>query len=236
MRHRIALAILTIVVLVVSAFAGAARTQTEPLTIYAAASLTDVFRSFDPSAALQLRRLERARNADPERRARGHLRVRGAAQHAAPLRAGTRRQARHVHLEPARADRPEVEPGRPPFRIRPEAEAGQARRRRRGGAGRRLHANGAAQDGAHLRPLQGREPGDRRARRHRQGRTRAGGRGLRVRDGRARRERPGHGDPDPGLGAAARALRDRRRVEVDEEGGCSGMDQDTALGRRVRQR
>ena len=49
MRHRIALAILTIVVLVASAFAGTARTQTEPLTIYAAASLTDVFRAFDPA-------------------------------------------------------------------------------------------------------------------------------------------------------------------------------------------
>ena len=49
MRHRIALAILTIVVLVASAFAGTARTQTEPLTIYAAASLTDVFRALDPA-------------------------------------------------------------------------------------------------------------------------------------------------------------------------------------------
>ena len=49
MRHRIALAILTVVVLVASAFAGTARTQTEPLTIYAAASLTDVFRALDPA-------------------------------------------------------------------------------------------------------------------------------------------------------------------------------------------
>jgi len=49
MGHRIALAILTVVLLVASAFAGAARTQTEPLTIYAAASLTDVFRALDPA-------------------------------------------------------------------------------------------------------------------------------------------------------------------------------------------
>jgi molybdate transport system substrate-binding protein len=49
MRHRIALAILTIVVLMASAFAGSARTQTGPLTIYAAASLKDVFRSFGPA-------------------------------------------------------------------------------------------------------------------------------------------------------------------------------------------
>ena len=44
-----ALAILTVVVLVASAFAGTASTQTEPLTIYAAASLTDVFRVLDPA-------------------------------------------------------------------------------------------------------------------------------------------------------------------------------------------
>ena len=49
MRHRITLAILTIVVLVASAFAGTARTQAGPLTIYAAASLTDVFRTLDPA-------------------------------------------------------------------------------------------------------------------------------------------------------------------------------------------
>ena len=49
MRHRIALAILTVVVLVASAFAGTARTQANPLTIYAAASLTDVFRALDPA-------------------------------------------------------------------------------------------------------------------------------------------------------------------------------------------
>ena len=49
MRQRIALAIVTIVVLVASAFAGTARTQSEPLTIYAAASLTDVFRALDPA-------------------------------------------------------------------------------------------------------------------------------------------------------------------------------------------
>ena len=42
--------------------------------------------------------------------------------------------------------------------------------------------------------------------------------------------RSGDGDPDPGLGAAARALRDRCRVELDEEGGCTGVDQDAPLG------
>ncbi len=139
-----------------------------------------------PDAAVQLRRLEHARDADPERRAGGHLRVGGAPEHAAALQAGARRQAGHVHLESARADRPEVEPGGHPLRLRPEAQAGEARDRRRGRARRRLHAHRAAQDGPHVRALEGREPGDGRARGHRQGRARAGGRGLRLRHGRAR--------------------------------------------------
>src|SRR6476620_4088423 len=49
MGHRIALAIPTVLLLVASAFPGAARTQTEPLTIYAAASLTDGVRALDPA-------------------------------------------------------------------------------------------------------------------------------------------------------------------------------------------
>ena len=39
------------------------------VTVYAAASLTDVFPKIDPTATVQLRRLERARHADHERRA-----------------------------------------------------------------------------------------------------------------------------------------------------------------------
>lgn len=47
MRQRLATAIVAVAVLAASVFAASARTQAEPLTIYAAASLTDVFRSFD---------------------------------------------------------------------------------------------------------------------------------------------------------------------------------------------
>ena len=47
MKKRIAAAVLAIVA--ASIFASGARTQTDPLTIYAAASLTDVFRAFDPA-------------------------------------------------------------------------------------------------------------------------------------------------------------------------------------------
>ena len=47
MRKRIAPVV--IAALTAASLASGARTQTEPLTIYAAASLTDVFRSFDPN-------------------------------------------------------------------------------------------------------------------------------------------------------------------------------------------
>ena len=60
-------------------------------------------------AALQLRRLERARDPDQERRTGRHLRLGRAGQHAAALRRGHRRQAGHLHGQPARADRAEVE-------------------------------------------------------------------------------------------------------------------------------
>ena len=65
-----------------------------------------------PGAEVQLRRLERARDADQARRAGRHLRLGCTAQHAAALRGGHRRQAGHVHGEPARVDRAEVEPRR----------------------------------------------------------------------------------------------------------------------------
>ena len=44
-------------------------------------------------------------------------------------------------------------------------------------------------------------------------------------DGRAGGRGPRLGHPHPGVGAAARAVRDRRRLEVVEEGGSAGMDQ-----------
>ena len=138
-------------------------------------------------AALQLRRLEHPRDADPERRPGRHLRVGRAAQHAATLLGRARREARHLHLEPARADRAAVEPGGDPLGLRPEAEAGQARDLRPGRARRRVHADGAAQDGAHLGALEGRQPGVRRARGDGQGRARPGRRRLRLRHGRAGR-------------------------------------------------
>ena len=48
MVRRLALSIIAVLLLATSAFAATARTQAQPLTIYAAASLTDVFRSLDP--------------------------------------------------------------------------------------------------------------------------------------------------------------------------------------------
>lgn len=49
MRTRLTLFVLALAVLAGSALATTARSQSEPLTIYAAASLTDVFRALDPA-------------------------------------------------------------------------------------------------------------------------------------------------------------------------------------------
>jgi molybdate transport system substrate-binding protein len=48
-RTRLAAALLFTALLAASAFTAGARTQAEPLTIFAAASLTDVFRNLDPA-------------------------------------------------------------------------------------------------------------------------------------------------------------------------------------------
>ena len=229
MRHRIALAILTIVVLVASAFAGTARTQTEPLTIYAAASLTDVFRALDPAQKYSFagsNTLEtQIRNGAPadifaSAAPLNTQRLFGQGLVDKPVTFTSNRLALIVPKSNPADLHSVYDLKRKPVKL-------VICRRRR--SGRCVYPHRAAQDGADLRPVQGREPGDRRPRCHGQGRTRAGRRGLRVRHGRACRERPGHGDPNPGVGAAARALRDRCRVQIDEEGGCSGMDQDTAL-------
>jgi len=47
MRNRIALFVVSVALVLASVFAAGARSQSDPLTIYAAASLTDVFRTFD---------------------------------------------------------------------------------------------------------------------------------------------------------------------------------------------
>ena len=190
-----------------------------------------------PGPAVQLRGLEHARDADPERRAGGHLRLGGAAQHAAPLPSNASSRGRS-RSRPTGSSLivPRSNPAGIHSRVRPAAQAGEARDRRRRGAGRRLHAHGAAQDGADVGALEGREPGVRREGRDRQGRARPGRRRLRLRRPTRGRSRPGDRDPDPGLGAAARPLRDRRRVEVDEQGGRAGMDQEASSRRGDRRR
>src|SRR6185312_418025 len=72
--------------------------------------------------------------------------------------------------------------------------------------------------------LEGGQPGVGREGRRRQGRARAGRRRLRLRHRREAGRARGHCDPDPGLGTAARALRDRRRRVVAAERGraCLG--------------
>ena len=111
--------------------------------------------------ALQLRWFERARDADPQRRTGRRLRVGGAAQHAAPLQAEPRGEARHVHVQPPRAHRPAVEPRGDQVAVRPAAQAGQARDLRSGRAGRRIHEDGHQEDGAVVGSVEGRRPGAR---------------------------------------------------------------------------
>ena len=134
-------------------------------------------------AAVQLRRLRDARDADPKRRACRSLRVCSPAQHAAAVQTGPRRQARDLHLESARAHRPELEPRRHPHALRPQAQARQARRRRPGRPRRGVHADGAEEDGPELGALEGGQPGARRAGRHEQGGARPGRRRLRLHHG-----------------------------------------------------
>ena len=69
-------------------------------------------------------------------------------QHAAAVRRRPRREACHLHRQPARADRAEIEPGRDHVRLRPEDEGRQARDRELRRAGRERHAHGAEEDGA----------------------------------------------------------------------------------------
>ena len=174
MARRFVLAVVAVVLLATSAFAATARTQAEPLTIYAAASLTDVFRALDPAQSYSFagsNTLEtQIKNGAPA----------DIFASAAPL--NTQRLFRAGLVDKPvtfTANRlalivPQVEPGGHPLRLRPQAEAGQARDRRAGGAGRRLHANGAPQDGADLGAVEGREPGVGRPGGHRQGRARPG--------------------------------------------------------------
>ncbi len=92
------------------------------------------------------------------------------------------------------------------------------------------------QDGAELGALQGRQPGVRREGRHGKGGARPGRRGLRLRDGRPTRRLAGHGHPHPRLGTAADPVRDRRRGEVGQQGGRPRLDQTAALAQGAEQR
>src|SRR5207248_5572002 len=135
-----------------------------------------------------------------------------------PRRAGA--QAGRVRDEPARRDRPALEPGWDPVRLRPPARGREARRGRRERPDRVVHAA----DPRHARdyerrPAQRGQRGDRREGDRREGRARGGGRWLRVRD---RREGGCVEGPDAwtaGLGPAPDPVRDRRRLR-DEPRRC----------------
>ena len=188
-------------------------------------------------AAVQLRRLEHARDADPERRAGRSLRLGRTAQRAAPLqsRGWSRSRSRSRRTASRSSCRGRIRPGsrsvydlkRKPVKLVVAGAAVPV------GAYTRTVLR---KTGPLLRSRQGREPGDGRARGHEQGRARAGRRRLRLRDRRARSGGSGHRHPHPGVGAAARAVRDRRRLQLVEEGGGARVDQDDSCRRAARRR
>ena len=90
-----------------------------------------------------VRRLERARHADPQGRTRGRVRLREHDAPEGPEQGRLLLEAGRLHAQHARRDRAEVEPGEHQQRLRP-AEAGrQGRDRGLRRAGRQLHAAGA---------------------------------------------------------------------------------------------
>ena len=159
MRSRLALLLVALVVGVTAvAGAGARSTATPPLTIYAAASLTDVFRAFDPAQNFSFagsNALEtQIRNGAPA----------DIFASAAPL--NTQRLFRAGLVDKPvtfTANRlalivPKSNPAGIRTDLRPPQQAGEARGRRPGRAGRRVHDHRAAEDGALERAEQGRQP------------------------------------------------------------------------------
>ncbi len=193
--------------------AGAASAATHAqITVFAAASLTDVFPQIDSGERYSFggsntlsAQIQQGAPADVFASANMTLPERAA-------REGALLEARRLHAQHARDRRADVEPGRHPQRLRPDAERHQARRRRLGRARRQLHAP----DPQEHEPVVGRaqerrQPGDGRARGAREGRARRGRRRLRLRHRRQDRARQGEGGQGAGLGAAEGPVRDLRR-------------------------
>ena len=206
-------ALLALVVVALLAPRGR-RARATQLTVYAAASLTDVFPKIDSSRALLLRRLEPARGADPAGRARRRLRLREHDAAEPALREGAVLEAGRVHAQHARRSSCR---SANPAGIRSVYDltkrGREARRRRTGRAGRQLHAAGAEEHEPRGRGAEERrQPGDGRARgARRRSRSARPTRASSTRP--TRRTVPGQvtDDQGAGVGAAEGAVRHLRR-------------------------
>ena len=233
MSHRLASLVLALVVTAFAATAATARTTAaSPLTIYAAASLAQVFKVLDPapnysfagSNALETQ----IRNGAPadifaSAAPLNTQRLYKAGIVDKPVTFTANRLALIVPKSNPAGIRSIYDLRSKPVKLVVAAPAVPV-----GG----YTLTGAEEDGALRRAEQGRKSRVRRQGRHGQGCARPGRRGVRLRDGRASRQRPGDRGSHPRLGSAARALRDRRGLEVAEQGCGPGVDHHAAVGER----
>ncbi len=230
MKKRLAASLAVVALFAGTAVAGAARTQAEPLTIYAAASLTDVFRAYDANERYSFagsNTLEtQIRNGAPA----------DVFASAAPL--NTQRLFRQGLVEKPvtfTANRlalivPKSNPAdihsvydlrRKPVKLviaAPAVPVGGYTRTVLRKMGLTSVLSKVVSQESDVRAVTGKVA---------LGQADAGF--VYVTDARAV-ARPGDRDPHSRLGAAARPLRDRGRLEVDEKGGRTGMDHDAAVG------
>ena len=108
---------------------GANATSQAQITVYAAASLTDVFPKIDSAEKYSFGGSNTLAAQITAGRAGGRLRFREHDAAEPAEREGTLLEAGRVHAQHARDRGPEVEPGRHPRHLRPREERGQARHR-----------------------------------------------------------------------------------------------------------
>ena len=229
---------------VVSSLAGSAAArpqQAATLNIYAAASLTEVFRALDPGQRYNFAGSNRSR----PRSGRAPRRTSSPPPPRSTLRTSSAtnlvQKPRHVHREPLALIVPKSNPAEIRTVFDLARSPAQARVAAPDGAGRRLHAEVLTQAGRCVGAAQGRQPGVGRERvtgKLALGEAEAGF--VYVTDARAGRRRL-TAIRIPALGAAARPLRGRDRLALDNKAAaqrsstrCSAPTGQAALKRRLR--
>ena len=216
---------LGVVVALVALTASASQAASSAeITVFAAASLTNVFPQIDGAQRYSFAgsntlaaQIEQGAPAD----------VFASADMVLPRKLYDERpllEARRVHAERTGDRRSTIEPGKAALDLRPRAEGRQARRRGAGCARWPLHAAAAQEHEARREgAAERRQPRDRRPRRAREGRARRGRRRLRLLD---RCEgRPGAPESDQGAGARTTrdSVRHLSRRRQQRQGRCAGL-------------